>query len=342
MHVWHPSENPCPHGASIAIATLSGQPELIQELENSLVKERPEARSDLRLITSQQLSGSNSLFRLASTAPMKSNLTALQSARQVEANLLLEGEILNARFSEPGSGLGNGEEQLEEPQPTNEYLLISWRIVDVSSGKSIANHIVSIDTDKADRDYPDLMLTHPNATSRLIAASARESWKALAPSVAREEVELMVPWLQLGAMRTRAGIIYAKQERWDLAEQQWRVAARFNPLNVAARHNLALAQAAREDFTEAKRQLRGVRWPLSTQLPPESSHWLDQRHRQYCDAHGLGKPAEGWLFPDPAPTDSALKVEPIYIKDLPLWTAIPFTKPPGWTWEAWLRQPVVW
>ena len=95
-----------------------------------------------------------------------------------------------------------------------------------------------------------------------------------------------------------------------------------------------------EDFDAAKEQLSDVSWPLSTRLPAESRFWLDQRDRQYRAAHGLGKPEQGWLLPDPVEAE-VLSVKPTSIEELPWWTAIPFVKPPGWTWRGWLTQPVV-
>ena len=190
--------------------------------------------------------------------------------------------------------------------------MISWRLVEVSTSRTLGNQVVSIDTRRADRDYPDMIFTHPDPTDRLIAASARDSWKSLAPSVERDKVDLMVPWLQIGAMATRSGIVDAHKGRWDLAEQKFALAARRNPLNVAAHHNLAIAQAAREDFPAAKQQLSDVSWPLSLRLPAESRFWLDQRQRQFQAAHGLGKPAEGWLFPDPPGSEgSGAEVLPV-------------------------------
>jgi hypothetical protein len=262
-------------------------------------------------------------------------MTAIQAARNSSANLLLEGEVLIAKFVEPE----NREPVTADSPAPNEQLLISWRVIDVATSKSVTNQVVSIDTQRADNDYPDMLLTHPDPTDRLIVASARDSWKGLAPSVARDEIELMIPWLQIGAMQVRYGIVDCHNGRWDLAEQKFATAARWNPLNVAAHHNLAIAQAAREDFPAAKEQLSKVSWPLSTRLPAESRFWLDQHDRQYRAAHGLGKPEQGWLFPDPVESEELTTAEPISIEKLPWWTAIPFTKPPGWTWRAWLKQP---
>ena len=336
IYVWQPAPFTCPHQARIAIAPVAGEEKIAARVETALMMERPQARADLQLIGSQQLL-QQSPIRLVSTAALQNDATALQAAQQVSANLLLEGQVLGAKLIDPKD---RKPPKYKEP-PENEQLLISWRIIDVTTSRSVSNHVVSIDTRRADQDYPDMLLTHTDPTERLIAASARDSWKGLAPSVTKDKVELMVPWLQIGAMQTRGGIVDAHKGRWDLAEQKFARAARRNPLNVAAHHNLAIAHAAREDFPQAKQDLSEVSWPLSLRLPAESRFWLDQRHRQYHEAHGLGRPAEGWSFPDPAEPTALAPIRPTEIEDLPWWTAIPLTKPPGWTWRAWLGQPWV-
>ncbi len=333
IYVWQPAPLNCPREAKIAIAPIAGREDIAMRVESALLAERPSVRSDLQLISSKQLL-QQSPIQLVSTFSLQNDATALESARQSSAQLLLEGEVLSAKLIAPED---RQPPKHKEP-PQNEQLLISWRVVDVATSKSVANQVVSIDTRRADKDYPDMLYTHTDPTDRLIAASARDSWKAIAPSVERDKVELMVPWLQIGAMKTRHGIVAAHKGRWDLAEKNFAIAARRNPFNIAAHHNLAIAAAAREDFSGAKQQLADVSWPFSYRLPAESRFWLDQRHRQYQAAHGLGKPPEGWLFPDPA-EPSLEPVKPAEIADMPWWTAIPFTKPPEWTWRAWFNQP---
>jgi len=334
IYVWQPAPFNCPRDAKIAIKPIAGNADIAARVEHAFIVQRPAARADLQLISSTQLID-HSPIRLVSTASLQNDLTAIQAAKKSSAKLLLEGEVLIAKFVDPE----NGKLLTEDSPPPNEQLLISWRVIDVATSKSAANQVVSIDTRRADKDYPDMFLTHPDPTDRLIVASARDAWKGLAPSVSRDEVELMIPWLQIGAMQVRHGIVDCNNGRWDLAEQKFAKAARWNPLSVAAHHNLAIAQVAREDFPAAKEQLSKVSWPMSTRLPAESRFWLDQRDRQYRAAHGLGKPEQGWLFPDPVESSELPLVEPTSIEKLPLWTAIPFTKPPGWTWRAWLTQP---
>ncbi len=336
IYVWQPASFQCPQGARIAIAPIAGNPTVASRIEDALILERPVGRADLQLIASKHLF-ELSPIRLVSTASLQNDATAIQAAKNASANLLLEGEVLAAKLVAPEAR----PPQTEGSPPPNEQLLISWRVIDVESSKSVTNHIVSIDTRRADKEYPEMLLTHPDATERLIAASARDSWKGVAPSIARDEVRLMVPWLQIGAMQVRYGIVDCHKGRWDLAEERFARAARWNPLNVAAHHNLAIAQAAREDFSAAKEQLSSVSWPLSTRLPAESRFWLDQRDRQYRAAHAMGAPEEGWLIPNPTEAEVLPPAKPTNIEDLPWWTAIPFAKPPGWTWRAWLTQPWV-
>ncbi len=336
IYVWQPARYTCPHDAKIAVAPIAGAESLAGRVETAFLTQQPTARADLHLINSQQLVA-KSPMRLVSTSALQNDATAIQAAQNASANLLLEGEVLSAKLIDPKD---RKPPQHNEP-PENELLLISWRLIDVATSRTLANQVVSIDTLRADRDYPDMIFTHPDPTDRLIAASARDSWKGLAPSVERDKVELMVPWLQIGAMPTRSGIVDANKGRWDLAEQKFSLAARRNPFNIAAHHNLAIAQAAREDFPAAKKQLSDVSWPLSWRLPAETRFWLDQRHRQFQAAHGLGVPTEGWLFPDPVESTELAPTTPTNIEDLPWWTAIPLTKPPGWTWRAWLTQPWV-
>jgi hypothetical protein len=75
-------------------------------------------------------------------------------------------------------------------------------------------------------------------------------------------------------------------------------------------------------------------------LPNDSLLWLDKHHRRYNEAHNIPKPAEGWAFPEPAIDPALEPADPIDIEDLPWWTGIPFVKPPGWSWNDWLNQPL--
>lgn len=305
IYVWQPARFTCPHGARIAIGSVGGNNSISTQLEKALMMQRPTARGDLALITSTQLA-EISPVRLASAAELSNDAIAIESARRAEADFLLQGEVLKADLNGSKQSSEVASAIYETASDFGERLLTSWRLIDVHSSRTVASAAITIDSARADSDYPDLLATVPNPTSRLISASARDAWRELAPSVQRDQVELMIPWLQLGAIPTRAGIVDAHKGRWDLAEQKWRIAVRRNPFNIAARHNLAIAQIAREDFSTARDMLASVPWPLSTRLPADTRFWMDQKLRQYHAAHGIGKPEDGWLFPDPPIASTAM------------------------------------
>lgn len=334
IHVWTPPESDTLRHSQVALMPIAGDPELAHRLEMEILNQRPLARADVAIFTGDQLA-QHSPVRLASTAAVASELTALQAARALGADTLLQGEILIAKINldeiEEPAGVNMNEAFFQSPseEPSkDEQLLLSWRIIDCRTSRTLGTHSVSLRTQDAEKRYPDLSFQHADQSARLIAASAREAWKLLSPTVVRSNVRLSVPWLQPGAWRVRRGVAAAKQGNWQTAEKHWKKVAEGIPWNAAAQHNLAVALAAREDFPAAKQRLLKARGPLAVRLPGETLFWLDQQHRQFCAAHDLGKPTEGWSFPEPVPTAATQPVEAVNLEDLPWWTAIPFTKPP--------------
>ena len=352
MHVVHPSRLNVPPASRIAFAPIVAKGQLSADYENALLAQRPQAHVGLEVVTASVLA-SAAPIRLVSTSPLTSDLTAIHAAREARADLLLIGEVVRDELeSSPQliddlppelNGLRSKRPLIVAPESVQrpQRVAVAWRVFDVPSGRVIGSHTSSIDRFEAERRYPDLQLAFPDPRERVIAASARQTWQAVTPYIEKENAVLALPWLQPGASQVRRGNGYARIGRWDLAEVEWTSAATRYPLSNAAKHNLALAQAAREDFEGAKHTL-GTLGPLrSRKLQSESLVWLDKRHRWHHTALGLPPPAEGWAFPEsnaaaqrpPAPSTAP---DP---EDLPLWTAIPLTKPPGWTWRQWLFQP---
>ncbi len=349
IHSWQPAQVTSPPGARIALTPIAGNRELARRIEESLLAQRPVARADLAMITAEQLAQSSPI-RLVSTASLTSDLTAIHAARAAGADILLQGEILAADVElaeEPPADQSTNMNELffqrrEEPELTGASLLLSWRVIDVETAQTLGAQSFTLRSQDAAKQYPDLAIATDDETAMLISASARETWKSLSPYVVKERVRLAVPWLQLGAWRVRRGVAAARRGQWELAEGYWSRAADLFPFSAAAHHNLAVAMAAREDFSGAKRQLQRATGPLAFGLPTETLFWLEQHHRRYQAAHGLGKPSEGWAFPDPSELRPVQSVDPINLDDLPWWTALPLAKPAGWTWQAWLTQPWIW
>lgn len=347
IYVWQPAQHEIPKSALVAIAPIVGEGEFAQQLESALHSQRSFSPLNFSVVTARDLT-SNSPVQTASYEPLASDLVAIQAAKNSQAGYLLMGTILKANIENAKppevttAAYEAASRKFAEPDGSQEALVTTWRLVDTARGQTIATEAISLNGKQADELYPDLLLTQPDPTSRLFVASAREAWKLLSPSVAKDEVELMIPWLQPGAILTRVGVVDAMQGRWDLAEPKWQRAVERNPYNISARHNLALAMVAREDFTAARQILDETPKLLKRQLPGQTRFWLDRRQRGYCIAHGLGEPSDGWMIPDPAKTSLQTEpIKPLDLDDQPWWTAIPFAKPPGWTWKDWLFQPLV-
>ncbi|MCC6509367.1 MAG: hypothetical protein IT423_09685 [Pirellulaceae bacterium] len=352
MHVVHPPRLKVPMASRIAFAPIVADDQLSAELEQALVAQMPAQRADLQLLTAKDLVAASPV-RLASTAPLTGDLTALLAARQAKAELLLMGEVVQNDLGQLQGQPNNLPPEAAQFNANNasflapaavkrpERLAIAWRVLDVPTGRVIGNQTLAIDRIQADRQYPDLPFAFPMPRERVVAASARQTWQSVAPYIEKEDAILALPWLQPGASQIRRGNGYARIGRWEQAETEWTIAATRHPWSNTAKHNLALAQAAREDFESAKYTL-GTMGPLRMRKrQSETLVWIDQRHRWHHEALGLPPPEGGWAFPDPVleaerPLATSVAPDP---EDAPWWTAIPGTKPPGWTWRQWLFQP---
>ena len=349
IHVWKPAEVPTLSSARVALAPVAGDPELAHLIEQQLLAQRPAAKANVSLFTADQLAD-RSPVRLASTAALTSDLVSIQAARSVGADIVLQGEILSANLeaealAQPPVESKNMNEAFfqrrQKKKPKEESLMLSWRVIDVATSRTLGAKSFTLYTKQASKEYPDLAMVNQDDTTLLVAASARETWKAISPIVSRERIRLAKPWLQPGAWRVRRGIAAAKRGQWQTAEEHWQAAVQWFPFCAPAHHNLAIAYAAQEDFAAAKKQLGRATGLFAIRLPGETLFWLDKHHRQYHAAHGLPKPENGWAFPDP-PTATNIHLEPpVDLDELPWWTAIPLAKPPHWTWRNWLTQPIV-
>ncbi len=337
IHVWEPAQVRAPQHAKVALMPIHGSAELAQRIELAILQQRPAARADVALFTGEQLARTSPV-RLASTAAMNSDILAIEAAKAMDVDILVHGEIVSANLdmSEPERPAEKVDwnqaffqKRADKEADKHESLLLSWRIIDRKTRKTLGARSFTLHTQEAQKQYPDLAIIYPNdKTSMLIAASARETWKLLSPTVVKDKVRLAVPWLQPGAWQVRRGVSAAKKGQWQLAESHFQRAADRFGFNAAAHHNLALALAAREDFAGAKSRLMKATGPLAIRLPGETLFWLDGQHRLYHEAHGLSKPAEGWAFPEPDANVRLIDAPPIDLEDLPWWTAIPFTRMP--------------
>lgn len=321
IYVWQPPQVSVEREAKIAIAPLVADPLLARAIEIAMLEQRPAIRADLAVLTHEQLLEAVPV-RFASTAVMISDLNALKAAQALGADVLVCGQVYSydvdwlADGKTPHASTQNFNQKFLQRltgSTTNDpgfHILMSWNIMQVSTGRSIGSEQFLIHSRDVLESYPDLQHLADQPTYQLITAAARETWKSIAPSVTRQQVQLASPWLQPGALRVQMGNRAAKQGQWEEAERHWRYAAGWWLPTPAAHHNLAIALAAKEDFSGAKEQLCRVGWPFRGSLPLESPMWLDLHHQRYHEAHGMPPPQEGWSFPQPEPLPSTnLSVE---------------------------------
>ena len=316
IYVWRPAKVTVPKPSRIALAPVAGDMQLAAFLEQALMQQRPAARSDIAILTSQQLA-QVSPVRLASTAALSNDLIALQAARAAGADLVLCGQVIDGKLdfnnaspaSAPQQNMNQvffqrlGKNQTKDP---GFHLVMAWNVLDTRTGKLVGSNQFKITSRDLVKKYPDLQVLQASPTEQLITACARESWRTLAPTVEKEEVRLAVSFLQPGSWRVWRGVRAAKKGQWQLAEQYWQSAADGLLPSPAAHHNLAIAKASREQFQAAKAELQSATGLLSRRLPPETLVWLDYNHRLYHQAHQLGTPSEGWSFPTPYNEDDSM------------------------------------
>lgn len=337
IYVWRPPQVATTTHARVALAPVVAAPELSAAIETAMLAQRPAARADLAVLTPMQLQQAAPV-RLASTTGLASDLAALEAAKCAGADILLFGQVhsCNIDWSQDTAGTAKlasvdpGQHLLERlglrsKKDAGYHIMLYWNVLDVRTGKSLGSQQFKLHSRDLNARYPDLNSMAEQPGLQLITGSARESWKAVAPYVVKEEVLLAKPVFQPGSWRVLRGVRAAKHGNWQMAEYHWQKAAWKWLPTPAAHHNLAIARAAREDFAGAKQQLQHATGPLSLRLPAETLVWLDDNHRKYHQSHRLDKPAEGWSFPDYVPPTQQLSVQQVNENDLPWWSGLPFS-----------------
>ena len=160
-------------------------------------------------------------------------MTALLAARHTQAELLLMGEVVQDELGESTTEGDRTQDEYARYKSTQmsaigpptlqrpERIAVAWRVFDVASGQQLGSQTLAINRFDTDREYPDLQFAFPDPRERVIAASARQTWQSVTPYLARENVDIALPWLQPGAAQIRRGNAYARIGRWDMAEAEW-------------------------------------------------------------------------------------------------------------------------
>lgn len=340
IYVWKPPQTANRPIRVVALAPLEGSPEMARAIETAMTNARPTHQGAVAYLDPVRL-GESSQLQLISFDGRSSDLGAMNAARLAQADVLLQGNIIHDSVALQGTPVAEGQDKGEE---TKETLSIVWQVLDVQTGQRLAQESVIVDRKGAEKAYPDLQWVAGANNHPVVIAAARQSWQLVAPTIQKSEATLVRPWLSLGASQIRKGNKYAEAGKWDLAEQEWQEAVHDYHFSKAAWYNLSMAAVAREDFELAKRRLdHSYSW-LKFAPTDAGLVWMERQQQAYHKSFGLPPPLEGWRVPEIPTSVSAADVKatpPQNIDNLPWWTAIPFTKPPGWTWSSWLRQPLV-
>jgi hypothetical protein len=336
--VWQPAQG----GQAIHRLVLTspvGSEELTGPLMAAMEREQPPRDYPLRIMDLDSLAPYQQV-QLASYDGRPNDLAIIDAARRAGLQAAIHGEIVYERMEVP-------EERRWWRRKAPERLTLMWRVVDVTSGQTIAQQAIAVDRDQAVRSYPDLKeLSKIDGPQAVYIAAARDSWKWLAPHLGTELAPLVqAGWLPGLPQMLRADTM-ARQGDWAGAEQQWREVVELHPWHGAAWHNLAIAGVARADFEEAKRCLAKADEGWWLGIPKrDSGVWVERKQRDYHRIFALPEPPGGWRYPEPEVYQAAYAIPssapPQDIDQLPWWTAIPLAKPPGWTWRAWLTQPLI-
>jgi hypothetical protein len=344
IHLWRPAKDQNRPIHRIAISPTFGPRELAEKLDESMISAQPKLGNSIVLLHPKLLEEMTSI-QLATYSGQPSDVAGMSAARRADADILLQGQIVNARTQpqEPKKGFWDWRKR-----PT-ESITVSWSATDVRTGERLGESTIKIDRDEAEKQYPDLKLLAGEPIDKVVQAASRQSWTMFSPGTRSEDAVLVLPWITPGASKTRQGNGYARQGRWDLAEAAWQEAVSKHPSNTAAWNNLAIASVAKQDFELARNRVEHAKTIVKWDRARKTESWIDRKQQEFHQAFGLPDREDGWLSPlAPKPPAAWVKPEeqefnpvaPVDIDQMPWWTAIPGTKPPGWTWKQWLTQPL--
>ncbi len=305
MHVWQPPELESAVAKRVVIAGVDGPSDIAGPLIEQLIRQSPRDRGrELQLSTVAQLKAAagddeaSETIRLVSavedlpTGIVPSDVSLLPLARSQGYDLLLQGVVSGRRDPRhPHTRVDDKSSSDDAKSP--EHLTVSWRLTDTSGRQAPLGRPINVRLDDAMQRYPDLAFIGDPKTA-LLAAAARDTNRLIIPFTRRDDVPLSVPYLLPGSREVRRGNALAMAGRWKEAQEIWQDVVDGNPIQVSALVNLALAAAARQDFSTAKKLARQAIRRAPSRLAQETLVWIELRQREYHKAFGLPTPPEGW------------------------------------------------
>ncbi len=296
MHLWEPPRLQSTVGKRVVVSTVAGPERLTGPIREKLLAMAPRDSGRQTELLDFRTLPDHSSIRLVSAADGEPNDLVLASVASREgADFLLRGEVMESQRADDGN------------KPVDDSLTISWRLTSLTDDCRGGGFPITVDIETAIARYPDLALS----TSReevLTTAAVRESYRLLTPSVRRDQIPIEIPYLLPGCLQVRRGYASARDGRWGEAESIWSQVLRRYPAHVPAIHNLALASAAGQDFSRAKKLARRAIRLHPSRLHQETLVWIESRQRDYHHAFGLPDPPEGWFVTSDVPAATNRRV----------------------------------
>lgn len=302
IHIWQPPILGSTVGKQVVLQSVDGPQQTAEPLKEKLLAMVPtDAGRQTTIVQSEDLLKGSHVRLASATNEGPSDVALTSVARQHGIEYLLRGQVM-AQPSEIATAENEDTaESGSKPQTTaapkaqdNQRLTVAWRLMSIGKNPGAKGQPVVVDLESAIERYPDLALLN-DPEQVLTSAAARETYSLITPSVGRQKVQLAVPYVMFGSGEVRRGNVAAVNGQWGQAEQIWSDVLAKHPMQAAAAHNLALAAAAGQDFSRAKKLARQAIRLRPTPLHKKTLVWIELRQREYHSSFNLPEPPEGWF-----------------------------------------------
>lgn len=294
IHVWNPPRLASAVNAKVAIAPIRGQDAIAQPLGAAMLRLQPrDAGRAAIAIDARRLQSNDSIRLVTAVEGETSDIALMTLARRNDIDFVLVGEVIET---------GDRRRRSQSPSPEhNDWVLssventatdassddtglirVSWSLVDVRRGVPLSGLPV---VTPGNPRQPD---------EQAIELAAEKAWELLVPHLVRDKTELAHPRLALGASDIRKGNAAAAAGDWQAAEQHWQAVLSRHRRSHAAKHNLAVAAVARQDYAAARMLIAEALAWRALPLYRDTAVWIEQSQRDYHAAFGLPDPPEGW------------------------------------------------
>lgn len=196
---------------------------------------------------------------------------AITAGRRLGVDAILVGEVIRHRADGQGRheqmvqtgslnprrpsgrpGEVGGPGMHHRPLPNRETsIALSLQLVDVRTGQTRAQRQASYRANGEILNGQGYLPSQEAANLELIQKWAREMTDLLTPHRISYEVELATPRFGLATVEIRRGNSHALKGNWEKAAVCWQTALTLEPKSHVAMYNLALANAARFDYSRA-------------------------------------------------------------------------------------------